>query len=128
MTITTPLPADSTRETPHPHNGSGTGRGGRALMWAITAIAASAAIVVGVLVWATDETVVAPLQLSMGQGDSLASCLPFEVGVLSGMPTAFAATVTASDGETVTLQVDRWYAGDTGTNTCSSPLPQGWRH
>jgi hypothetical protein len=63
-----------------------------------------------------------PLVLSLGVGDGLASCLPFEVPTLATMPVAFAATAESVEGEMVTLSVDRWYAGgDSATVTLSAP-------
>lgn len=50
-----------------------------------------------------------PLELSLGEGDALASCLPLQADILAGMSPAFMATATAVDGESVTLDVDRWY-------------------
>ena len=52
-----------------------------------------------------------PLELSLGAGDPMAMCIMFDTTVLAGMSPAFAGTVTAVDGETVTLSVDRWYTG-----------------
>lgn len=52
------------------------------------------------------------LDLSLGAGDAMASCLPFDVQILAGMSPAFAATATSVADGTVTLAVDRWYAGD----------------
>lgn len=66
-----------------------------------------------------------PLQLSAGESNALASCLPFEVSTLSGMSPAFAATVTANEDETVTLSVDKWYAGDPGTDVVELSAPAG---
>lgn len=57
-----------------------------------------------------------PLALSLPAGDMMASCLPVDAAVLADMPTAFAGTATAIEGERVTLDVDRWYTdGDAGT-------------
>lgn len=64
-----------------------------------------------------DETVDAPLELRLGADDPMASCLRPEPGILADMSPAFAGTATAIDGEDVTLTVDRWYAGDPGTDT-----------
>lgn len=65
----------------------------------------------------------APLELSLGQGDALASCLPFEVETLAGMSPAFAGTATAVEGDIVTLDIDRWYTGgDAATATLSAPV------
>jgi hypothetical protein len=53
-----------------------------------------------------------PLELSLGDaGSAMASCMPVSVEFLADMSPAFAATATAVEGETVTLTVDRWYAG-----------------
>ncbi|MGK2928986.1 MAG: hypothetical protein ACSLFO_05350 [Acidimicrobiales bacterium] len=52
-----------------------------------------------------------PLELSLGAGDAMASCLPVEAEFLADMPMAFAGTVTAVEGDLVTLEVDRWYTG-----------------
>ena len=90
---------------------------------------AAIAVVVAILVWggndSADDTAVEPLRLSTGETDAVASCLPFDVGILSGMSPAFAATVTAGEGETVTLRVDRWYAGDPGTDVVELTAPAG---
>lgn len=51
------------------------------------------------------------LELSLGEGDALASCLPVDATILADMAPAFAATATTVEGETITLTVDRWYAG-----------------
>ncbi|CAN5134625.1 hypothetical protein BH23ACT9_BH23ACT9_17420 [soil metagenome] len=37
--------------------------------------------------------------------------MPFDIAILADMSPAFAATATAVGGETITLAVDRWYAG-----------------
>jgi hypothetical protein len=66
-----------------------------------------------------------PLELSLGAGDALASCMAFDVTLLAGMSPAFAATATAIDGETVTLTVDRWYTGgDAATVVLQAPAGQ----
>lgn len=54
----------------------------------------------------------APMELAMApDAPSMASCVPFSVETLAGMPIAFSGTVTEDDGERVTIQVDRWYQG-----------------
>lgn len=53
----------------------------------------------------------APLELSAGGGDGMASCLPFDPAILRDMPVAFEGTATAVDGDRVTLEVDRWFKG-----------------
>ena len=63
-----------------------------------------------------------PLELSVDGGNTLASCLPFDVSILAGMSPAFAATATAIDEGTVSLDVDRWYVGgDAETVVLQSP-------
>lgn len=52
-----------------------------------------------------------PLELSLGDSGVMASCLAFDVDVLADMSPAFAATAVGLDGSTVTLDVDKWYAG-----------------
>jgi len=52
-----------------------------------------------------------PLELSLGDSSVMSSCIMFDVSILSDMSPAFAGTATAVEGESVTLTVDRWYAG-----------------
>ena len=52
-----------------------------------------------------------PLVLSLPASDPMAMCMQFDTTILAGMSPAFAGTVTAIDGDTVTLNVDRWYVG-----------------
>ena len=51
------------------------------------------------------------LELDLGASDAMASCMPVEARFLADMPVAFAGTAESVDGELVTLEVDRWYAG-----------------
>lgn len=53
-----------------------------------------------------------PLELDLGDGPGMASCLPVSAEILRDMSPAFLGTATAVEGEQVTLSVDRWYAGD----------------
>lgn len=46
-------------------------------------------------------------------GTTMASCIPFSVGVLKDMPVAFSGTASEVTGGTVTLEVDHWYRGGT---------------
>jgi len=63
-----------------------------------------------------------PLELALGASDTMASCLPTSAELLADMPVAFAATATEVEGETVTLTVDRWYAGgDSDTVVLDAP-------
>jgi hypothetical protein len=52
-----------------------------------------------------------PVELSLGEGAGLASCMAFDTAILGGMPLAFEGTATSVDGEHVTLSVDRWFKG-----------------
>jgi hypothetical protein len=89
-----------------------------AFRWAPAAVAAALVVVAAVGVGAlrgggTDPDVVAgpPLELTLGAQDPMAMCLAFDVDILAGMPVAFEGTVTAVDGDRVTLTVDRWFEG-----------------
>lgn len=54
-----------------------------------------------------------PLELDAGGEDVMASCIMFSAEELDRVAEiAFAGTVTAVDGSTVTLTVDEWYRGD----------------
>ncbi len=82
--------------------------------WIIAAasVAAASLAIVGVLsLTGNPGPSGPPLTLSLGEGDAMSSCLPFEVGILAGMPMAFEGTATAVDGDRVTLTVDHWYTG-----------------
>lgn len=82
--------------------------------WIIAAasVAAASLAVVGVLSLTGDPAPASPpLVLSLGEGDGMLSCLPFEVGFLAAMPIAFEGTATAVEGDRVTLAVDHWYTG-----------------
>ncbi len=65
-----------------------------------------------------------PLELSLGETDTLASCIQFDVGFLAQAPMAFEGTVTSSDGDAITLAVDHWYRGG-DAETVSLVAPQG---
>lgn len=55
--------------------------------------------------------VAVPVEFSLGESDSMAMCLAFDVEILRPMEVAFEGTATAVDGDTVTLRVDHWYKG-----------------
>lgn len=58
-----------------------------------------------------------PLELNAGGEDAFASCIAFSPEELDRVAElAFAGTVTAVDGEVVTLTVDRWYRGGDSTS------------
>lgn len=88
----------------------------RRLLAAVAAVA-TLVLAVGVLINVIDDDpdddVAAgpPLELSLGSGDAIASCMAVDAAILADMAPAFAATATGVEGETVILEVDRWYAG-----------------
>lgn len=59
----------------------------------------------------TKVTASPPIELSLGDSNTMSSCMVFDVALLADMSPAFAGTATSVDGETVTLTVDRWYTG-----------------
>jgi hypothetical protein len=117
--------ASTTTPTPTPTRTPDTGSGrSRWYIAAAAAVAVAAAISLPALVGGSPGTSVAgpPLELSLGEGPGLASCLPFDTAILAGMPMAFEGTVTSVDGEQVTLTVDRWFrGGDAGTVELHAP-------
>jgi hypothetical protein len=52
-----------------------------------------------------------PLELNAGGDNVMSSCIAFSVEFLAPMPVAFEGTVVASEGDSVTLDVDRWFKG-----------------
>ena len=58
-----------------------------------------------------DPEAEAPMELTAGGGDTMASCLAFDPNVLADMPVAFEGTAKNVEGERVTLAVDRWFTG-----------------
>ena len=71
----------------------------------------TAAAIAGIIALGGGSPSVSTLELDLGQDDIMASCLPVSADIVAGTDLAFAATVTSVDGETVTLDVTRWYAG-----------------
>ena len=53
----------------------------------------------------------APLVLTANGSDSMASCMPFEIGTLGGMSPAFGGTVVELTDSVATMNVDRWFTG-----------------
>jgi hypothetical protein len=51
------------------------------------------------------------LELSASGGDQMMSCLAFDPARLAETSVGFEGTVTAVDGDRVTLDVDRWFKG-----------------
>lgn len=80
---------------------------------AAAVIAVGSAVVIGNSGGGDGSQVAAgpPLELSLGDSNVMSSCIMFDVSILADMSPAFAGTATAVDGDTVTLDVDHWYAG-----------------
>ncbi len=80
----------------------------------VAAVAAALVVVLGVAGAITgfgSDDDPAPLVLTANGSDALASCLPFDVGILADMSPAFAGTVVTLTDSVATLEVDRWYTG-----------------
>lgn len=108
--ITTPAPSRTSPRPARPRNRSPfvlVGAGAAAI-----AVAAVLAIGGGWLGSDTETPLAAPLQLTTGDaGGALASCIQLTPEILADVPMAFAGTVTAIDGDLVSLDVTRWYVG-----------------
>jgi len=89
----------------------------RPWMAASATLAAAALVIVGIVTLTGNPgqepgVIASPaLELSLGDGNAMMSCLPFDVAILADMPVAFEGTATAVEGDQVTLTVDRWYKG-----------------
>jgi isopentenyl diphosphate isomerase/L-lactate dehydrogenase-like FMN-dependent dehydrogenase len=104
--MATPVLTTPTTGAPPPR------RRGLVAVWA----AAAAVAAIGVAsagISLRDDKPAAPttLALNLPASGVMASCIQFDVSVLKDMSPAFSGTVTAVDGDTVTLTVDHWYAG-----------------
>ena len=82
---------------------------------ALMAVAAALVILAGIggaIAIRGSDTGSAPLVLSAeGGGNTLASCLQFDVDILAEMSPAFEGTVTELTDSVATLEVDRWFTG-----------------
>jgi hypothetical protein len=93
-----------------------------ALVGGVAVVALVAAFVVpGLLGGSTAD----PLVLGLAADDAMASCLPVTAEFMADMSPAFEGTVTAVEGETVTLTFDLWFAGDTGATEAELTAPAG---
>ena len=88
---------------------------------AIAPVVATLAMVLAACGGGTDAE---PLELSAGGGDQMMSCLAFDPAVLADMPVAFEGTATAVEGDSVRLEVDRWFKGG-DTDEVVLLAPQG---
>ncbi len=72
----------------------------------------TAAAVAGILAF-TGGSPAAPtaMQLGLGAENIMASCMPVSADILDDMPLAFAGTAVSVEGDTVTLDVTRWFVG-----------------
>jgi hypothetical protein len=84
-------------------------------------VAAAAAVVAiavgGVVALGSDDgdsENIAAVQLGTPPPDAMASCIALEPQYLADMELAFRGTVTAIDGDLVSLSVERWYKGGEG--------------
>lgn len=124
----------TTRVTHNPTRSSGDGSGARpnasrsrwlaaAAAIVLVTAAAAAAVVGGVGDEARDSRSGRTVALTVPGADTMASCLPFDVGFLREMPLAFSGTATAVTDDEVALEVDRWYkAGPTQREAASVTL------
>ena len=120
----TPSPADSwiddlveaTMNTPTDNETRG-----RSWLLPVAAAAAAAALGVGAFAVLDDsggsgdaDTAAEPTSISLALPDSgpaMGMCMAFDPALLSDMDLALSGTVTATDDDSVTLDVDRWYRG-----------------
>jgi len=85
---------------------------------AVAAVAVVAVAIGGVALLSNEETApvaTAPLELTANAGDVMASCIQLSADILVDVPVAFEGTVTAIEGDVVTLDVDRWFTGGDAT-------------
>jgi hypothetical protein len=84
-----------------------------------------AAVAVGVIAVGSNNQEPAasvPLELTAGESDALASCIMMTPEIIAESEVAFAGTATAVEGETVTLEVTKWYTGgDAATVIVTAP-------
>jgi hypothetical protein len=88
----------------------------RMVQYLVGAAAVVALVIGGFAVFGGPADPQAPataMELSLGDGDAMASCLAPSADVLRDMQIAFRGTATEIEGEYVTLSVDEWYVGGT---------------
>jgi hypothetical protein len=86
--------------------------------YAAAAAVMVAAVAVGVIAVGSNNQEPAasvPLELTAGESDALASCIMMTPEIIAESEVAFAGTATAVEGETVTLEVTKWYTGGDAT-------------
>lgn len=89
----------------------------------VVAVAAVAALAFGAFaVFGNTSPAGPPLALSLGETNSISSCIQISADIMRDMPLAFAGTVTAVDGDKVTIDVDEWFkGGDAAVVELSAP-------
>ena len=102
--------------------------------WRLPALAAVAAVIVGIGAVATllerpggepAPQAVTTLALQAAESGASMSCVPFSADVLAAMPVAFGGTVTAVASGVATLDVDRWFKGGTADSvTITTPTAE----
>jgi hypothetical protein len=119
---TTPVTRPSSRQlledimsTPTKEQSDRAARSGRTWIYSIAAVAALVVAVGGVSILtggADSPAVAAPVELNAGGEDVIASCIAFSPEALEDVAEiAFEGTVTAVDGDQVTLSIDGWFRG-----------------
>ncbi|MEX2322936.1 MAG: hypothetical protein WEA29_04105 [Acidimicrobiia bacterium] len=99
----------------------------RRVWYATAAAALVGAIAVGVILNTNDPapSAAAPLELGLGEGGAMQSCMAVTADILRDMSPALLGTATAVEGEKVTLSIDRWYAGETDATEVVLHAPAG---
>lgn len=100
----------------------------RRVWYATAAAALVGAIAVGAILTNGNDpapSATAPLELGLGDGGAMQSCLPVSADILRDMSPALLGTATAVEGEKVTLRIDRWYAGETDATEVVLHAPAG---
>jgi hypothetical protein len=94
--------------------------------YAAAAAVAVAVVAIGVIaIGPNDQQPAAsgpPMELTASVSDAMASCIMMSPEIIAGSEVAFAGTATTIEGETVTLEVTKWYAGgDNATVIVTAP-------
>ena len=81
------------------------------IKFTIAPVAATLAIMLAACSFTGGSEPEPAIELSVGGGDAMMSCLAFEPTILAEMPLAFEGTATTVDGDRVSLNVERWFKG-----------------
>lgn len=111
------MSTQTTEKTPKPNRS-------RTPWYAAAAAVAIAVVAVGVVTMGPNGEQPAaspPLALTAGESNALAKCMVMTPEIIAESEVAFAGTATTIDGETVTLEVTKWYVGgDSATVTVTA--------